>query len=664
MEQAVHRLDGRVIGQVALDVRHQGHRPVLADQFVIGRDGTDLGQSLIDDWSDGTLQVGRRDALEVLCGGIDRTVVNGLAYESFAVLMSSRGDGVLSPMTDLSTLPALESAVMSAFRLPGHVVLGPTYTDGNDHRMVLIATATEFRGIKGVMVAVLDITEFFNVFASDQLPAGLAVRMIERDTEARGQEAFIPVIGDRRPGADVVATEVLRLVSGQARWDLNWDVTSDYLEGPSDFSGMLVQIGGSLLSILLFGSMGFLVFQNIRFHTQVAERTAALSQNSMIVQLTMDSIDQGFAVWNADQRLVVWSRRCYDFRLEPPKDVLRVGMHIRELLEHLARAGAFGSDADGTVVEQELERITIAGAASQDIFTTPNNRHMHVRRFPLEHGGYVAVYTDITEQEETTRTLSRANEELQIEKRKAESASRAKTDFLANMSHELRTPLNSIIGFSELIAKHSTDDLPEKYRHYADLIHRSGRHLHDVIGNILDLSKIESDALELDEKFFPIDDALGDVESLLTDMAGSNDVSLKHVPCDDPFLSLWADPVRFKQVIINLVNNAIKFSAGGTVTIETLVTHDIIKIRIADTGQGIPADDLPTITDAFVQTRKSSEQSHDGTGLGLAIAKRIVELHDGTMTIESEVGVGTTVTLGFPIARTLDGYANTTPVGD
>ncbi len=570
-------------------------------------------------------------------------------FEAFAVTMSSVGDGVLSHLNDLTTHPALRTTVMTAYRLPGHVILGPTYVGADDRRMVLVATAASVPDAKGVMVAELDITDFFNVFSADSLPKGLRVRLIERDSEARAESVFLPIVGDLTPGPEVVATEVLRLVSGQARWDLNWDVTTEYLGGPSDFAALLVQIGGSLLSILLFGTIGYLTFQNLRFHSQVAERTAALSQNSMIVQLTMDSIDQGFAVWNNDQRLVVWSRRCYDFWLEPPKDVLRVGMHVRELLTHLADAGAYGENPDNEIIEQEYDRIVAAGESSEDQFATPGGQHVVVRRFPLERGGYVAVYTDITEQEQATRNLSLANDELVQQRRKADAASQAKTDFLATMSHEIRTPMTGVMGFADMLLE---DDLARDSAENVHKIKDATQALLTIINDILDISKLEAGKVEIENLDFHLPSVMRDVVSLF-EGSGRSGLDFELNLEDGLPEAIKSDPTRIRQILVNLIGNATKFTQEGVVTVsgelqDSDTDHPYLRISVRDTGIGMTQETISKLFVDFSQADASITRRFEGTGLGLSICRRLVELMGGDIGVESEFGQGSTFWFTVP----------------
>ena len=568
-------------------------------------------------------------------------------YESFVVTMASVEDGFLKPMNDLTTHPALKTTVNSAFRLPGHVILGPTYVGQDSHRKVLIATASSILSKKGVMVAELDISSFFSVYAADMLPVGLKLRLIERDSDARAESIYFALIGNLQPSKDVIETKVLRIVSGQARWDLNWDVTSEYLGGPSNFAAFLLQVGGTMLSILLFGTIGYLTFQNIRFHTQVADQTAALSQNSMIVQLTMDSIDQGFAVWNADQRLVVWSRCCYDFWLEPPESVLRVGMHMSDLLTHLVKAGAFGDDADKSTVNRELQRVSAAGQSSEDHLILPGGRHVHVRRFPLERGGYVAVYTDITEQEEAAKHLNLANESLEKGKQVAEAANRAKSEFLSSMSHELRTPMNAILGFAQLLEFNPKEPLTEHQKSSVDHIMKGGQHLLGLIDEILDLAKIESGKLNISAEVINLHEVCRECLSLMATQIKARDLSI-----DDDLRAartIKADHTRFKQVLLNLLSNAVKYNREkGAVTLTCTDTpNNRVRVSVADSGIGIAANEEAGLFEPFNRLGKDASEI-EGTGIGLTITKKLVEAMGGEIGFESELGKGSTFWIEFP----------------
>lgn len=569
-------------------------------------------------------------------------------YESYVVTMTSVGDGYLKQMNDLTIHPALNTAVFTAFRLPGDVILGPTYVSDNGHRKVLVATASTNPFGKGVMVAELDISEFFSVYSADNLPTGMELRLIERDSEAKAESVFFPIIGGLSPRDGIIATEVLRLTSGQARWDLNWDVTSEYLHGPKSIAAVLVQIGGSILSILTFGAIGYLAFQNIRFHTQVAEQTAALSQNSMIVQLTMDSIDQGFAVWNADQRLVVWSRCCYDFWLEPPDTVLRIGMHMRDLLAHLASAGAFGDKAPSTVVDQEMQRISSAGHASEDRFMLPQGAHVHVRRFPLERGGYVAVYTDITDQEEATQRLSQANKSLEKGKHASDLANQAKSEFLSTMSHELRTPLTSILGSLQLLDSISSGDLPEESKKLVEMAVRNSQSLLRLVDELLDYEKILSGGLEIELNRHNVYEQVSAAVDNCQGFARKHSVNYV---IKDPGAPLYADiqEFRFEQVLNNLLSNAAKFSKpGDNVEISIIDDSGSVIVQVEDHGTGIPEEFRSKIFDRFVQADTSSSRRHSGTGLGLSISRVLVEAMGGTLEFETESGVGSTFSITLP----------------
>jgi len=249
--------------------------------------------------------------------------------------------------------------------------------------------------------------------------------------------------------------------------------------------------------------------------------------------------------------------------------------------------------------------------------------------------------------------LQTKNDELYDAKKKVEIALRTKTDFLAHMSHELRTPLNSVIGFSDIMRREIMGSIPQRYKEYAEIINGSGSHLLDLINDILVVSKIEYQGLELTESSFDIDSIIDDASLMLSDFAAKKNVKILRNGRNTPLPMFRGDKVRFKQIILNLMNNAVKFSEGGEVTASAYLNGGALKIKIKDTGIGIAQENIEKIMEPFTQVRSSQNLAHEGTGLGLHLSKRLTELHDGTLQIISELGIGTTVSLTFPPERTI-----------
>jgi two-component system, cell cycle sensor histidine kinase DivJ len=258
----------------------------------------------------------------------------------------------------------------------------------------------------------------------------------------------------------------------------------------------------------------------------------------------------------------------------------------------------------------------------------------------------VAVMRDVTDRKNQEQALDLA-------RTAAEQADAAKTRFLATMSHELRTPLNAIIGFSEMIVQEDALMLDAARRkEYAQLINDSGQHLLSVVNGILDMSKMESGNFEISPEPFAPRAALINCCNLLALKARENAIDLvTRAPENLPFMT--GDPRAFKQIALNLVSNAIKFTErGGSVTVSASVEGSRLVLRVADTGVGIAADDLKRIGDPFFQAGKTYQRRHEGTGLGLSIVKSLVALHGGEMTVQSKIDEGTTVTVALPLAFT------------
>jgi len=258
----------------------------------------------------------------------------------------------------------------------------------------------------------------------------------------------------------------------------------------------------------------------------------------------------------------------------------------------------------------------------------------------------VAVMRDVTDRKIQEQALDLA-------RTAAEQADASKTRFLATMSHELRTPLNAIIGFSEMIVQEDVLMVTAARRkEYAQLINDSGQHLLSVVNGILDMSKMESGNFDISPELFAPRAALLNCCNLLALKARENAIDLvSRAPEDLP--DMTGDPRAFKQIVLNLVSNAIKFTErGGTVTVSASVEGSRLMLRVTDTGVGITDDDLKRIGDPFFQAGKTYERRHEGTGLGLSIVKSLVGLHGGEIIVQSKIDEGTTVSVALPLAFT------------
>ncbi|SDS59195.1 ATP-binding protein [Bradyrhizobium canariense] len=258
----------------------------------------------------------------------------------------------------------------------------------------------------------------------------------------------------------------------------------------------------------------------------------------------------------------------------------------------------------------------------------------------------VAVMRDVTDRKIQEQALDLA-------RTAAEQADASKSRFLATMSHELRTPLNAIIGFSEMIVQEDALMLDAARRkEYAQLINDSGQHLLSVVNGILDMSKMESGSFEISPEPFAPRAPLLNCCNLLALKARENGIDLvTRAPEDLP--DMIGDPRAFKQIILNLVSNAIKFTErGGNVTVSAAVDGSRLMLRVSDTGVGIADDDLKRVGNPFFQAGKTYQRRHEGTGLGLSIVKNLVGLHAGEMTVQSKLDEGTTITVALPLVFT------------
>lgn len=286
--------------------------------------------------------------------------------------------------------------------------------------------------------------------------------------------------------------------------------------------------------------------------------------------------------------------------------------------------------------------------------------------FVLVAVGFGSISAGLSRQlRQNQKELEQKNHELDLRNREVERANEMKSKFLASMSHELRTPLNAILGFSQLLAEETAGTLNDKQKKWVEHVRKSGKHLLQLINDILDLAKIEAGRVELVIESFLANAALPEVISNIRPMAMTKHIRL-FLNCE-PNLSIKADRLRFKQVLYNLLSNAIKFTPdGGEVRIEASACDGVATFVVADTGIGISEENLGVIFDEFRQVG-DSKASQEGTGLGLSISKRLLDQQGGSIHVESELGVGTRFVFTLPEGE-CSGVAETlatveTPIG-
>ena len=252
--------------------------------------------------------------------------------------------------------------------------------------------------------------------------------------------------------------------------------------------------------------------------------------------------------------------------------------------------------------------------------------------------------------EQYTAELTLKNEQLEARNREVERANRLKTEFLASMSHELRTPLHTIIGFSELLAEQLEGVLNDKQQRFVGHILQDARHLLELINEVLDISKIESGRLELKRESFDFNACVEEVMAGIRHQAATKNIQLENQNAFHD--SLYADRVRMKEILYNLLNNAVKFTPeGGHVWIEAARQGEALHISVCDTGIGIPENEQPSIFEKFYQVGDTTGGVREGTGLGLPITKHLIELHGGAVSVASQPGKGSSFRLVLPLVQ-------------
>jgi two-component system, cell cycle sensor histidine kinase DivJ len=326
-------------------------------------------------------------------------------------------------------------------------------------------------------------------------------------------------------------------------------------------------------------------------------------------------------------------------------------VHVADRPAYLTALSDAARGGEARSVEFRLRRDSVRGQSISADFIWVEMRCRPFGQAQAE-AEVVAVMRDVTDRKVQEQAL-------ELARTAAEQADASKSRFLATMSHELRTPLNAIIGFSEMIVQEDALMIDAARRQeYAQLINDSGQHLLSVVNGILDMSKMESGNFEISPEPFAPRAALVNCCNLLALKARENGVDLvTRAPEDLPVMT--GDPRAFRQIVLNLVANAVKFTErGGSVVVSASVEGPRLMLRVTDTGVGIAVDDLKRIGDPFFQAGKTYQRKHEGTGLGLSIVKGLVGLHNGEINVQSKVGEGTTVSVALPLSFAAEGPSN------
>jgi adenylate cyclase len=377
----------------------------------------------------------------------------------------------------------------------------------------------------------------------------------------------------------------------------------------------------------------------IRLEKLVEERTSELQRRGAVLRVTFDNMEHGVLMFDRELKLAAWNRQVMEL-LELPQVFLESEPRYDDYLHFLTERGEYASgDA-----EAEVRRLTADVARDYRWERTrPDGTVLEIRHSGLPEGGCIIIYTNITERKRYEEALTTARDQ-------AEAMSLTKSAFVASMSHELRTPLNAIIGLTEMMVSNAPRFGTEKAAEPLRRVHRAGTHLLGLINQVLDLSKIEAGKLELSPETVNLAPLLEDVIGTARQLAEQNKNRLV-VESPENLGTLTVDPMRLRQILLNLLSNACKFTKQGQVALRVKKVVDgrnWIEIAVADTGIGMTPEQQAKLFEEFTQAESSTARQYGGTGLGLAITRKLARMMGGDVTVASEPGKGSVFTVRLP----------------
>jgi len=397
-----------------------------------------------------------------------------------------------------------------------------------------------------------------------------------------------------------------------------------------------IPAGGHDETGLLLRSMTVMQ-DNIRVMVE-RETAQRRSAQSRLVD-ALESSREAIVLVDAESRIVIANSQLASF-FPTVAPQLEQGMSFTDAFRHLDKLVIGALSPGVTDASGELAQRDLLSAGSE--FCLWDGRWLRVSRSATLDGGFFLLISDFSDIKEREQGLDEA-------RRQAEAASEAKSAFLAAISHELRTPLNAVIGFSEILSNQLFGELGNaKYVDYAHSIQHSGTHLLGIINNVLELTKYQAGKLELVPESVDLVAVVESCAAIMSDQCARGELTLlKRLPDE---LMMLGNRRKLQQMLLNLLSNAVKFTKpGGTVTVRAEAVADgSVRLEVADTGIGMAADEIPIALTVFGQVDSSLARRYDGTGLGLPLVKSLVDLHGGTIAIDSAPGKGTTITISLP----------------
>jgi signal transduction histidine kinase/DNA-binding response OmpR family regulator/HAMP domain-containing protein len=401
------------------------------------------------------------------------------------------------------------------------------------------------------------------------------------------------------------------------------------------------------------GALGMLresLIGRVRLEQERQRAEAAARQAQDQLSEAIEAVSEGFALYDAADRLVICNSRYRELHAGLDIDVAP-GVSYDAIMGAAARAGLAPASSGGTDqwLAEHLRRHRHPGGAYEQ---RAGEKWLKISERQTEEGGIVGVYTDITELKERELQLGELVERLAEARDEAMQATIAKSRFLATMSHELRTPLNAVIGITEMLIEDAEDGGQSDLLEPLGRIGSAGKHLLELINDVLDLSKIEAGKLD-----FHYEDI--DLAALVEDLVGAAQPLARRnanrlvVDCPDGIGTMWSDATRLRQIVLNLVSNACKFTDRGTVTLALARVRaegeEWLDLGVTDTGIGMTPEQIAKLFQEFTQADSSTTRKYGGTGLGLAITERLCRMMGGSITVDSEPGRGTRFSVRLPM---------------